>query len=115
MSRASISDLTRDLAVAEWQGGVDGAPVLSDDYQEQAGRLAKRAAREIETLGKYAPDEIDNRALLVAIHIIARRLDMADHSDPIPRLEFRFGQIPEPELLPALVALADALPNGGPE
>ena len=112
MSRASISDLTRALAVAEWEQGVDGAAVLTHDWQMQAQKLAKRTAREIETLGKYAPDEIDNRALLVAIHIIARRLDMADHSDPIPRLEFRFGQIPEPELLPALVALANALPNG---
>lgn len=113
MSRASISDLTRALAVAEWEQGVNGETVLTPDWQIQAGKLAKRTAHEIETLGKYAPNEIDNRALLVAIHIIARRLDLADHSSPIPRDVFRFGQIPEPELVPALVALAKALPNGG--
>ena len=113
MSRASITDLTRALADAEWEQGVDGAVVLTHDWQMQAQKLAKRAAHEIETLGTYAPEEIANRALLVAIHIIAVRLDLADHSQPIPRGVFRFGLIPVPELLPALVALANALPNGG--
>ena len=115
MSRASIADLTRALGGAEWQEGMGGSTVLTLDCQQQARKLAKRAAREIESLEKYAPNEIDNKALLVAIHIIAMRLNLADHSSPIPKLEFRFGQIPETELIPALVALANALPNGGTE